>query len=220
MGWILEGIKRKKITGMKNIFIVLLIVAVVILLLLRKCESGSGNVVVSEKHDTVWVEVKKDTAYIPKPYAVYLKGKEVSVFDTMYLPEIVTDSTCVAYYNTLKDYYSRIYLYSDTIKNKYGYIAINDTVTENKIAGRGTSSNFSIPEIINTITLMQPKRAAFFIGANMLGNEKDPLGGYNVNLAFKTKRDRMIEAGYNQLFGGDHYYSLGLKWKISFNNKN
>lgn len=205
----------------KNIIIALLVAGVIFLLLLRKCEGGNGQGV-TIKHDTVLVEQKKDTQYIPEPFAVYLKGKQLPaerIFDTLYLPELVSDSECVAYYNQLKDYFSRQYLYTDTVRNKYGYMAINDTVTQNKIAGRGTSMNFTVPEITHTITLTQPKRNQVYIGANLLGSAKDPLRGYNVNLSFKTKQDRMIEAGYNQLFNSENFFSLGLKWKISFNNK-
>ena len=203
----------------KNIIILILILGVVFLLLLRKCEGGKGQTITKVEYDTVFVTQKKDTSYIPQPYAVYLRGERITNFDTLYLPEVVTDSTCLAYYEVLKDYFSRHYLYTDTVRNQYGYVAINDTITQNKIAGRGTSMNFTIPEITKTITLTQPKRNQVYIGANLLGNKSDVLKGYNVNLSLKTKQDRMIEVGYNKLFKSDHYYSIGLKWKISLTKK-
>jgi hypothetical protein len=198
----------------KSLVIAALVIIAVILLFIRQCGNSPSTPEKTIEVDTVYVHEKADTIYVPKPYAVYLPGKAPKAFekwDTLYIEGFTEVDTAAI----LKDYYS-FYVYNDEVKHKYGRTFINDTVSQNKIIGRQVTHDLIVPVVTRTITLHQPKRSAVFIGANILGNEIDPLKGYNVNLSFKTKRDRFIEAGYNQLFGGEHYYSLGIKWKLSF----
>lgn len=198
----------------KDSVIGFLCIVVIILLLLRGC----GNKKEEKKpeptivYDTIYKEERIDTLFIPKPYAVYLPGnvpKPLEKWDTLYIPDEV-DTAAI-----LEDYHS-FYIYSDTIKNKYGYVVIDDTISRNKIYSRGATTRLQIPEVTRTITLVQPKRSALFIGAGVFGNQNDIAAGYNVNLSMKTKKDRMLEVGYNQFFGGKGYFTIGYKQKISF----
>ncbi len=197
----------------KNIFIVCLLTALVIVLLLRKCGHG-GDTQPTIKIDTVYQKVKGDTVYVPKVSSIYYdRIKYVPtnpdlIIDTLYLPELI-DTLSI-----LKDYYAHV-VYKDTLRNQYGYISVTDTISQNRIKSRQVKTALSIPEVTKTVTLTQPKRAQVYLGANFLGNQSDPLLGYNVNISLKTKRDRIIEAGYNQFYGGQSFYSLGLKFKIS-----
>ena len=198
----------------KNLVIIAIILALVLALFLKRCGNGVSDKP-TIKIDTVYKEVKGDVTYIPDVDTIYYtKTKYVPtnpdlIIDTMYLPELI-DTLSI-----LKDYYAHV-VYKDTLKNQYGYISVTDTISKNRIQSRQVKTNLSIPEVTKTITLSQPKRVMIFLGGNILGNESDPLSGYNVNLSLKTKQDRMIEIGYNQLFNDAHYYSLGIKWKISF----
>ncbi len=192
------------------------IIAIVVLLLLMKCgRSGDDKPKIEIK--TVIKEVKGDTVYTPKinniyhDRIVYVPTNPDSIIDTLYLPELVDVDTLAI----LKDYYAHV-VYKDTLRNQYGYIALTDTLSQNRIKSRQVKTSLSIPEVTKTITLTQKKRAQIYLGANFLGSETDPLLGYNVNISLKTKRDKFIEAGYNQFYGGQSFYSLGLKFKISF----
>lgn len=208
------------ITLVKRVLLGLFLVLVIILLF-KKCDCGRTTPTETVRVDTVYKEVKGEVVYVPKVDTMYFtkttsKTIPYRVFDTLYLPELVELEPDTA---AIIANYTKAFLYSDTIKNKYGNIIINDTLTRNRIYGRGVKTNLLIPEVTKTITLTQPRRNMVFIGANLLGSETDFFKGYNVNLSLKTKQDRMIEVGYNQLFGGEHYYSLGLKWKLSFTKK-
>ena len=200
----------------KNLVIIAIILALVLALFLKRCGNG-GRGTTTIKIDTVYKEVKGDVTYVPvidtiyHTRNVYVPTNPDLLIDTMYLPELIDVDTLAI----LKDYYAHV-VYKDTLRNQYGYISVTDTISQNRIKSRQVKTALSIPEVTKTITLSQPKRAMIFLGGDILGNESDPLSGYNVNLSLKTKQDRMIEIGYNQLFNDAHYYSLGVKWKISF----
>lgn len=199
----------------KNTVIAILAVAVVILLLLRKCEGG-GSTVTETKIDTVYKTVQSDTVYIPKPHTVFVdrvKYRQVITekLDTLYLPDLKEVDTLLI----LADYYKTRF-YKDTIINQYGKIFINDEVSQNKIAFRNVGTDFRIPEITKTVTIMQPKRNQVYLGAGLWGNARDVLSGYEVNLSLKTKQDRIVGLGYQQIFNNDHYFKLEYRHKISF----
>lgn len=202
-------------TQYRRIVIAALFLVVVIFLVFRKCACGKGETK-TVKIDTVYKEIKGEVFYIPKVDTVFFTRTTTKLvpyltLDTLYIPELKDVDTIAI----LSDYY-KARIYRDTLKNQYGYISLTDTISQNKIKGRGVKTSLLIPEITRTITLSQPKRNQIYIGAGLFGNEDDYLDGYNVNLALKTRRDKMIEVGYNQLFNGAHYYSLGMKFKISF----
>jgi hypothetical protein len=199
----------------KSLVIAGLVIIVVILLFIRQCGRGNPEEPTIQI-DTVYEKIEGKISYVPRVDTIYYpRDKFRFRWDTIYFeqqseePGMYID-TC----NYREFYATRIY--RDTLRNKFGHIVVTDSVSQNKIQGRGVVTDLNIPLVTKIITLPSLKRGQLYIGANLLGNESDPLSGYNVNLAFKTKRDRMIEAGYNQLFGGEHYYSVGIKWKISF----
>lgn len=198
--------------------IITLALAAIIIALLRGCFDHNCPKVISVKIDTVNTIIKHDTFYKPVPYAVYLKGKPIPYekWDTLYLPEEIPDSECITYYKQLQDYYSRNYLYKDSIKTKYGNIYIDDTVTQNIIAGRGVKTDLTIPEITKTITLIQPEKNEMYFGAGLLGNRNTILKGYEINLSLKNKQDKIFGIGYEQLFNGTGFFKAEFRQKITF----
>lgn len=192
-----------------------LFTAIIILLFLNKC--GKDRVVESEPtviYDTVYKEERIDTVYVPQLLTRYLPGKAPKAFekwDTLYIPELTEVDTAAI----LEDYHS-FYVYGDVITHKYGRTFINDTISRNEILGRSVTHDFLIPTITKTITLTEPKKTQLYVGGSMLGNPQELAAGFNVNLSLKTKKDKIIEVGYSQLFSGQAFYSLGFKQKISF----
>lgn len=91
-------------------------------------------------HDTVKVKI-----YVPQPYKVVIERKGENVYTTL---ERVKNVDTAA---LLKDYYATRF-YSDTLKTKYGNIPLNDTISENRIAGRSWKADFTIPVVTNTVT--------------------------------------------------------------------
>jgi len=201
-------------TKTKNFLLIASFITIAILLYLQKCGRG-GGVIESIKIDTVWVSVKADTFYIPKIITHYPPGKvppALEKWDTLYVIEDI-DTAAI-----LQDYFS-FNLYSDTLKNKYGYVLVNDTISRNKILGRGVKTDLLVPEVTKTITLIE-KRNQVYLGGELLGNIKESAAGFGLNVSLKTKQDRMVETGYVQLFNGIGYFKLGYKHKLSFKKQN
>lgn len=191
--------------------IILGMLIVIIILLLKYCGKG-GTIVESVKYDTLWVEVKADTQYVPEIVNHYLPGKapkELEKWDTLYIEGYTEVDTQAI----LRDYHS-FNLYSDTLKNKYGYVLVKDTISRNKILGRGVTTDLKIPEVTKTITLMKPPRNQVYIGGGLFGNKTDVLQGYEASLLFKTKKEQMIETAWMQDFNGQGYLSLRYKMLI------
>jgi len=202
---------------LKDILLIGLFI-VIIILLLKKCGGGSGKVIESVKIDTVYKEVKGDSVFIPVVREQYIPGKvpkALEKWDTLYIEGFTEVDTLAI----LRDYHS-FNLYGSVIdikddSTKYGTVTIDDTVTRNKIVGRGTKFSLRIPEVTKTITISQ-RRNQVYLGVGLWGNEKDFVGGYEVNLSLKTKQDRIIGVGYEQIFNGGHYYKIEYRHKLSF----
>ena len=130
-----------------------------------------------------------DTVYQEKTFTKFIKGKSIPfvVLDTIYLIDKVTDTITI-----VKDY-NQAKVYSDTIKiDSLGFAYIQDTISQNKIQGRGFSANFNLPTI--TITkLIEPKSKnqlyLGFIGDLRHDNGQIGIGG---SIALKTAKNTLF----------------------------
>lgn len=141
---------------LKNNFGITLFVIITLVIILSRACDKCRNTTTKIKIDTVYVQVKQDTSYIPVVKTVYLPGKAPKPFekwDTLYIPELTEVDTLAI----LQDYYS-FKMYSDTLKNKYGFVLVNDTISTNKIVGRGVKTQMTIPEITKTVTITHFKK--------------------------------------------------------------
>lgn len=203
----------------KNILI-LALVAVILWLLLKNCNGGK-DIVTKEviRIDTAWKIIKGDTAYIPKIVNHYLPGKAPKTFekwDTLYLEQIQAGIDTAA---ILEKYFS-YNTYSDTLRNPYGYILVDDTIQGNTILGRGVKTDLKVPEVTKTITkTILDKRVQLYAAFGLLGNSKDLVSGGEFELLLKTKNDRMVGVGYETIFNGDRYFKIKYAHKISLRKK-
>jgi hypothetical protein len=180
---------------MKNVFLFVLIV-IVCLLWFYTCNCNKVKVQQIIKVDTVYKQVKGDTSYIPKPYAIYRDtGKTEYVYGTRIERQTIRDTVAV-----FGDYFS-VRLYSDTIKvynNKksLGNVIVQDTVTQNQIVGRGFSYNLKIPEVTVTKTL---PRNMVFVSMGSAYSWSDSSLYVKAGLSWKFKNNLMITgmAGIN-----------------------
>ncbi len=126
----------------KNIVIAILVIIVFLFIKDKSSYIGQPSVII----DT-------DTVYQQKTFTKFIKGKSIPfvVLDTIYIIDRVTDTITI-----VKDY-NQVKVYSDTMRiDSLGYAYIQDTISQNKIQGRGFSANFNLPTI--TITkLIEPK---------------------------------------------------------------
>lgn len=189
-----------------------LIAIIAVIYMFHTCNCGRQKVrevpVIKVKVDTQWLPQKDSISYIPKPYKVSVP-----------VPYAVIDSfteTVVQPVDTaaiLKQFYSTLY-YSDTQPIKYGSITINDTVSKNKIQGRGLVVSQQIPVITKTITEAMRRRNVLMVGVDALGNKENPLYATGLNIGFHTKRDKYWGVKGMILKGGQGLIGVSAMWPI------
>lgn len=137
--------------------------------------------------------IVSDTVYQQKTFTKFIKGKSIPfvVLDTIYN----IDTTTIYKLDTIYKDYLQAKVYSDTIKiDSLGFAYIQDTISQNKIQGRGFSANFNLPTI--TITkLIEPKSKnqlyLGFIGDLKHSNGQIGIGG---SIALKTAKNTLYTA--------------------------
>lgn len=164
---------------MKDIVIVLLVAVLIFFI-------GSDA-----RYTKVDPTIVTDTVYQQKTFTKYIKGKSIPfvVLDTTYLIDEVHDTITI-----VKDY-NQSKAYSDTIRiDSIGYAYIHDTISQNKIQGRGFTANFNLPTI--TITkLIEPKyKNQLYLG--FIGDLKHSNGqiGIGGSIALKTAKNTLYTA--------------------------
>ena len=164
---------------MKDIVIVLLVAVLIFFIGSEARYTKSEPIIVS------------DTVYQEKTFTKFIKGNSIPfvVLDTIYIIDRVTDTITI-----VKDY-NQVKVYFDTMRiDSIGYAYIQDTISQNKIQGRGFSANFNLPTI--TITkLIEPKSKnqlyLGFIGDLKHSNGQIGIGG---SIALKTAKNTLYTA--------------------------
>jgi hypothetical protein len=130
-----------------------------------------------------------DTVYQQKTFTKFIKGNSIPfiVLDTIYIVE--TDTITI-----LKDY-NQVKVYSDTMRiDSIGYAYIQDTISQNKIQGRGFSANFNLPTITITKLIEQKSKNQLYLG--FIGDLKHSNGqiGIGGSIALKTAKNTLYTA--------------------------
>jgi len=177
---------------MRDIITAILIIAVLVLVLEPKKETKP---IVVTKYDTI-VEVKN--------IVKYKRGESI--------PFVVLDTIYKIEYDTIRimSDYNRIYAYYDTLKLASAqYVYVSDTISQNKILGRGYGGHFVQKEIrIQTTKIMPPKFAVYW---GVLGDyrEFDKKIGFGFGLAFKMPKNGLFTLGATT-----NQYSIGIYKKL------
>ena len=179
---------------MKDIITAILIIAVLVLVLEPKKETKP---IVITKYDTI-VEIKN--------IVKYKRGESIPfvVLDTVVKIDEVHDTIRI-----MSDY-NRVYAYYDTLKlDSAQYVYVSDTISQNKILGRGYGGHFVEKTIrIETTKIMPPKFAVYW---GVLGDyrEFDKKIGFGFGLAFKMPKNGLFTLGATT-----NQYSLGIYKKL------
>ena len=173
----------------KNLLIIVLIGVVLILLF------------TSPKYSKETITIKIDTIINVKTLTKYNKG------DSIPYQIIVQDSVQIPVHDTIRivNEYAQIKAYSDTINLDSNTFYIQDTVTQNKIIGRGFTAKLQEKTIYITKTL-KPK-TEFLIGGE-LRNYNNVLGA-SIGVGLKVPNKGLIIVNY-----GTQGYSLGYYKKL------
>jgi hypothetical protein len=179
---------------MKDIITAILIIAVLVLVLEPKKETKP---IVMTKYDTI-VEVKN--------IVKYKRGESIPfvVLDTIHQIDEVHDTIKI-----ISDY-NRVYAYYDTLKlDSAQYVYVSDTISQNKILGRGYGGHFVEKTIrIETTKIMPPKFAVYW---GVLGDlrEDNKKVGFGFGLAFKMPKNGLFTLGATT-----NQYSIGIYKKL------
>jgi hypothetical protein len=178
----------------KNLVIAVLLV-VVVLFLFSEPTYNKGS-----------VTIVRDTVYQQKTFTKYKKGNDI------YSYIIKTDSVQNYVHDTVKiiSDYSRVYAYSDTINiDTNNVVYVQDTISQNRILGRGFSAKLSEKTVYVTKTIQHKDRTAVYFG--FLGDMRQDNRqlGVGVGIAIKTPKKGVITA--NATTNG---YSLGYYLKF------
>jgi hypothetical protein len=180
---------------MTNNIIIAILLAIIILLLATKPAYKGATVTVTT--DTLY----KDTV-IKKWY----KGDSIpyKVIDTFIVEAQKVDTAEI-----LKRYFETK-AYSDSLQIYAGnYVYINDTISQNKIIGRGYTAKISEKTVFVTKTVTPKDRSALYFGFMFDLRQDNRQLGVGVGGAFKTAKKGIITA--NATTNG---YSLGYYLKF------
>ena len=178
----------------KNFVIAVLLVVVILFLITNPTYKSS-------------VIVKTDTLYKQKTYTKYKKGSDI------YSYIIKTDSVFIPVHDTIKivSDYSRVYSYLDTIRlDTNNVVFIQDTITQNRIIGRGFSANLSEKTIIETRTITPKPKNALYLGVLADLRQDKSLQGVGIGLMLKVKDRALIGVGFdsNNFIRTSFYFKL------------
>ena len=202
----------KKILDVRHFIILGLIITLV---LLQSDNKPKIKEVIKEVpsepiHDTVSVEVEV-------PYAV--KGEDIYHDTTIYVPtymSVDTASILRAYYFTNS--------FIDTLKlnNNQGFVYLNQTVSENKIASRNWSATVKPKIVREPAPEPPPIKNQVFFGINGAVSKEDWVNSMGMGVILKTKKDHLYQVGIgvaNRTVDGVSgefrpYIGGGVYWKI------
>ena len=178
----------------KNFVIAVLLVVVILFLITNPTYKSS-------------VIVKIDTLYKQKTFTKYKKGSDI------YSYIIKTDSVFIPVHDTIKiiSDYSRVYSYLDTIRlDTNNVLFIQDTITQNRIIGRGFSANLSEKTIIETRTITPKPKNALYLGLLADLRQDKSLQGVGIGLMLKVKDRALIGVGFdsNNFIRTSFYFKL------------
>lgn len=203
--------------------IILLVVIAIILLGRLGCNNGLGFFD-KPKADTV---VVRDTTWQVHDSLII---KKVPVKETIYdidtlPPQYIADTNyprLKAQYDELVKLFLSKNIYADTVKlDTLGYVAIADTVQENKLQNRGVHYNYKIPTITEkvTITKQAPKKNQLYIGAGVNTSKALMPQSVEAGLILKTKRDQIYGVKAGSDINGQISYGFQTYWKIGKKDK-
>jgi hypothetical protein len=181
----------------KNLVIAILLV-VVALFLFSEPTYNKGS-----------VTIVRDTVYQQKTFTKYKKGNDIHSYT------ILTDSVLIPVHDTIKilSDYSRVYAYSDTIAiDTNNVVFIQDTISQNKILGRGFSAKLSEKTIIETRTITPKAKNALYLGITGDLRQDNSIDNVGIGAIYKIKNKALI--AFNLKAGQSVKYGLGFYLKL------
>ena len=210
----------KKLLNFKNI----VIAALIIFVLLEWFNPGgvmpgkkvfiAGKAYEVIKHDIDTIDIVKTKVVTKKGEDIY---HETIVEKQVVIPAVI-DTMAL-----LKDYYSKV-LYKDTLilPDSLGIVALNDTISQNKILGRTFNASVKQRTIKETTIVKELPKTKLFYGLEGGFNKADFVSSVGAGVLINTKKDKIYQLGLgvtNQTTDGTNggftpYVRGGVYWKL------
>ncbi len=203
----------KKILDVRHFIILALIITLIVLLKSDKPPKIKEVIkeVPSEPiHDTISMEVEV-------PYVI--KGEDIYHDTTIYVPTYISVDTAAI----LQNYYVTN-SFNDTLKlnNNQGFVYLNQTVSENKIASRNWSATLKPKIVREQAPEPPPIKNQMFFGVNGAISREDWVNSLGMGLILKTKKVHLYQVGVgvaNRTVDGvtgefRPFINGGVYWKI------
>ena len=162
-----------------------------------------------------------DTVDIVKTKVVTKKGEDIyheTIVEKEVIIPVVIDTMAL-----LKDYYSKV-LYKDTLilPDSLGIVALNDTISQNKILGRTFNASVKQRTIKETTIVKELPKTKLFYGLEGGFNKADFVSSVGAGVLINTKKDKIYQLGLgvtNQTTDGTNggftpYVRGGVYWKL------
>lgn len=153
--------------------------------------------------------IVSDTAYVHDSFPKYIPVSTPVPYAVITTDTIPSNVDTIA---ILKDYFAK-YLYSQTIADTSISVTISDTISQNKIAGRGFSYQILRPQqIITNTTIIADKKFKAYVGLGF--TYANSAVGFAPHLLLQTKKDVIYGVGYdvvNKGVMGSAYFKIKLK---------
>jgi len=201
-----------KILKYVDIKLMVIIGLIITILCLRSC--GDKPVQDIVKVDGKPYQVIKhaiDTMFVSTTQTVYKKGdviyRDVPVY--VYLPSKIDTS------KVIRDYYTKV-IYKDTLKLKdsLGYVAIRDTIFQNKILGRIWDSHVNKITIKDDLIVKELPKNQFYLGGELGLNNQNGFTSIGPSVLMKTKKDKLFSVGIGLGLNKTIYYQGGIYIKL------
>jgi hypothetical protein len=166
------------------------------------------------KHDIDTIDIVKTKVVTKKGEDIY---HETIVEKQVVIPAVI-DTMAL-----LKDYYSKV-LYKDTLvlPDSLGIVALNDTISQNKILGRTFNASVKQRTIKETMIVKELPKTKVFYGLEGGFNKADFVSSVGAGVLINTKKDKIYQLGLgvnNKTTDGTNggftpYVRGGVYWKI------
>lgn len=162
----------------KNLLIALLLIVLGFFVFSNPKYVGDGT--------STTIVTKIDTLYKRDTLKFYKKGDVIPfvVLDTIYKLDQIHDTTYIV------NDYNKVKVYSDTLRiNTDNYVSLQDTISQNKIFGRGYNAHFTQKTVVVTNDIYHKPKNELFVG--IIGDLRrfDNNLGVGVGLNYKKQNE-------------------------------
>ena len=152
-----------------------------------------------------------DTIDIIKTKIVTKKGEDIYHDTTIYVSIPVSVDTM----QIIKEYFAKN-VYKDTLQlpDSLGFVAIQDTISKNKVEARTYTANVKQRTIKETLIVKELPKNHIYYGLNMSLNKPDFVHSIGGSLMLQTKTNKIYTLGIGVTTNLTPVVSTSLYWKL------